>query len=152
MQFFGKAAEAAAGAAGVIAGAQGGPPPKPQAVWCIWLRRNPVVTKEDEPAIETCEKVCWKILLIPLALITYVFGWILYAIVYFIGCVCCPLVGPHLFTMLATARLQRMKAGGGTEGLKNDIENAMCCAKYLVKTALFAQFQMILPLSQLCDW
>jgi len=126
------------------------PPPK---VWCVTLKRNPPLTSEDEPPLGLCAKICIKIIVIPPALITYLIGWIMYGIVYFIGCICCPLVGPGLFTMLAQARMASYSNDPqAQQRVKEDAQAGMCCARCLVSTAIFTYMQMILPLSMFCNW
>eukprot|EP00746_Dinoflagellata_sp_MGD_P011192 gnl/MRDRNA2_/MRDRNA2_123394_c0_seq1.p1 gnl/MRDRNA2_/MRDRNA2_123394_c0~~gnl/MRDRNA2_/MRDRNA2_123394_c0_seq1.p1 ORF type:complete len:130 (+),score=26.27 gnl/MRDRNA2_/MRDRNA2_123394_c0_seq1:103-492(+) len=98
------------------------PPPK---VWCVTLRRRPPLTEEDQPEIGDCEKFCMKLFLIPFALITYIFGWVLYTIIYTIGTCCCPLVGPQFFVMLAQSRLQQMAAVGPV--LRSNAPNEKGC-------------------------
>eukprot|EP00746_Dinoflagellata_sp_MGD_P001444 gnl/MRDRNA2_/MRDRNA2_102720_c0_seq1.p1 gnl/MRDRNA2_/MRDRNA2_102720_c0~~gnl/MRDRNA2_/MRDRNA2_102720_c0_seq1.p1 ORF type:complete len:163 (+),score=29.75 gnl/MRDRNA2_/MRDRNA2_102720_c0_seq1:88-576(+) len=129
------------------------PPPK---VWCVTLRRKPALTEEDQPEIGDCEKLCIKIFLIPIACLSYIFGWIIYFVVYTIGTCCCPLVGPQFFVILAKSRLEQMAAAKDPSKTANqakaDAENAKCCAMCLLNLSIFAYRDCICPITLLCDW
>lgn len=156
----GKGVQAAANAACQASGAAAAnaPPPPPPKVWCIYLRRNPPQTDEDQPPIGACVKLLWKLLLVPFAFITYITGWMIICTIYTIGGCCCPIIGPQFFTLMVTMRMRLLKekaAGNQSEAAKQvqkDAENAACCATCLVKTAFFILWNMIRPLPLLCDW
>eukprot|EP00933_Yihiella_yeosuensis_P041997 TRINITY_DN36434_c0_g1_i1.p1 TRINITY_DN36434_c0_g1~~TRINITY_DN36434_c0_g1_i1.p1 ORF type:complete len:153 (+),score=32.04 TRINITY_DN36434_c0_g1_i1:78-536(+) len=148
-QIFGAAANAASAAASAAsAAAEPRPPPK---VWCVTLRRKPIQTTEDEPEIGDCEKICIKIMVIPLALITYLIGWIISLLIYMIGCCCCPVCGPAVFTAFAQARMQSIYEKGAGQA-KQDAENIAGCASCLVRSYVWVYWNLIRPLGMFCEW
>lgn len=165
---FGKAVGAAAQVAGSAAQAaaqqvMGGaaqlqappPPPPPPKVWCVTLRRKPVLTSEDEPEIGDCEKLCIKLLVVPPALITYCIGWVISIWFYIIACCCCPVCGPYIFTALAAARLETAQSLGAqhaAERTKEDARAAAGCVLCLVRFYFSVYWNMIRPLSMFCGW
>mmetsp|Transcript_149230 Transcript_149230/g.479242 ORF Transcript_149230/g.479242 Transcript_149230/m.479242 type:complete len:158 (-) Transcript_149230:27-500(-) len=142
-------------AAAVGASAPPRPPPPPPTVWCVTLRRKPVLTKEDEPLIGGCEKTCTQILLIPFALVAHLLGWLVTIVLYFLGCIVLPCVGPALFNLFILAKLAAIDEKKGKEVAQEtavQLRQAAGCAMCLVRSYIFVYKHMILPLSMLCDW
>ncbi|CAE8684904.1 unnamed protein product [Polarella glacialis] len=131
------------------------PPPPPPKVWCLVLRRKPIRSPEDEPEIGDCEKLCLKLLLIPFAIVTYFLGWIISLVIYAIGCCCCPLCGPAIFTAFATTRMQSASefgAGHAAASTKQDAARAAGGLTCLVHFYKWVYWNLIRPLGMLCDW
>ena len=157
MGLLGKALGAVGDAAEHVVGAVQGnvlPPPPPKKVWCVTLRRKPTQTDEDKPEIGCCEKFWTKFFLFPFALVTYFIGWTINTIIWFLACVCFPCIGPQVCSMFVAARLEALQRGqpGAANAVKNDVENAMCCAKCMVKTYSNVYLYLICPLCDLCNW
>ena len=70
-----KAAKAAVHVAEKVEQAVAPQHPPPPVVWGITLKRNPPLTKEDEPPTDGCVKFLLKCFLIPFALFAHAFGW-----------------------------------------------------------------------------
>jgi hypothetical protein len=156
---FGKVAQAGAKAVvNQIAGSGVGappPPPPPEKVWCIYLRRNPPLTEEDQPPIGGCEKFCWKLFLIPIAIVTYIIGWFIICMTYLIGSCCLPCLGPEFFKYMVTVRMLKSQGQDKrqqAEQLKRDLQSAFCLVSCLINTAMFTMRDLIRPLIALCDW
>ena len=56
-----------------------------------------------------------RLLLVPLACLSYFFGWLLYVSIYCAGFCCCPILGPAFFLALAEQTLCKMDPGGPGE-------------------------------------
>eukprot|EP00930_Biecheleria_cincta_P073660 TRINITY_DN60939_c0_g1_i1.p1 TRINITY_DN60939_c0_g1~~TRINITY_DN60939_c0_g1_i1.p1 ORF type:complete len:169 (-),score=28.70 TRINITY_DN60939_c0_g1_i1:36-542(-) len=155
-QVAGSAAQAAAQQVMVGSSAQAPPPsPPPPKVWCVTLRRKPVLTPQDEPEIGACEKLCTKLLVIPFALVTYLIGWIISLLFYLVACCCCPVFGPYIFTALAATRLETAQSLGTQVAAERTKEDAQKAAGMVVCLARFywsVYWNMIRPLSMFCEW
>eukprot|EP00931_Biecheleriopsis_adriatica_P009051 TRINITY_DN110164_c0_g1_i1.p2 TRINITY_DN110164_c0_g1~~TRINITY_DN110164_c0_g1_i1.p2 ORF type:complete len:170 (-),score=39.92 TRINITY_DN110164_c0_g1_i1:55-564(-) len=151
----GAAAAAQAVAQKAMGSAEAKPPPPPPKVWCFFLRRVPVKTEEDEPEIQCCEKTMIKICTIPLALMTYLLGWLISLFIYAVGCCCCPVCGPAIFTAFATARLQSASEFGAKHAMdatQADAKRAVGGLACLLSFYKWVYWNMIRPLGLLCDW
>jgi hypothetical protein len=124
-------------------------PKPPPTVWCVKLRRKPVLTEEDKPEITDGEKLCWKILVVPPSFCLYLFGSLLWAIIMCFSCVLAPMLGQGFLIMLR----EKSKEGRDiSRDVKQGAAQVACCGKCLISTMWFASRHCIYPFLAFWNW
>ncbi|KAG8466344.1 hypothetical protein KFE25_002100 [Diacronema lutheri] len=123
------------------------PPPPPIVFGCITLKRTPAQTPEDEPRVEPCQKFAMKLVLIPLALLVWAYGLLVWLVLNLVRVLLLPCIGPLFVQLMAMAALAKDR-----QALEEGAGCGYAVAKWWVLTYTWVLKECMTPLLRLWAW
>lgn len=123
------------------------PPPPPKVFGCIVLKRTPALTPEDEPPVDSCQKLLMKLFLIPVALFVWAYGIIVWLLLQLMRLVLLPCLGPLFVQTLALSAMTNDR-----QAVQEQAGCGIAIVKWWVLTYMWVLSQCLSPIFRIWMW